>query len=268
MERFISYKDSFKRLEDLKQETIIRYADKIDFEDEFTFYESILRHLFAGDFDNEFYAPALEEVSVAEREKIMELACKYGFLCLYEGNFELWEESCEGTWRYDIEELTSKIVDNFYFLVELIKDTGSLCLTDLKELTNTELAERGSIIEVLRNTFRDDIALEMCLEEMSKENSIYKDLDINAKKDLLDAPKGVLYYLDESNEVHLVPEEDLVSRIKEYQENNPDIFFSLDGDSLKELSEGNDFWKVTAEIDDYYETHGFSNYHNKSGKTK
>lgn len=268
MERNISYEDSYKRLEELKQATILRYTEKLDFEDKFAFYEEILKHLFTGDFNDEFYAPALNEVSVEEREKIMELACKYGFLCLYEGNFELWADSCEIDYRGDIEELTARIVDNFYFLVEIIKDTGSLCLPELKELTNTEISERASVIEVLRNTFNDDIALEMCLEEMSKENSIYKDLDLDAKINLLDAPKGVLYYLDESDEPHLVPEEDLVLRIKEYQEKDPEIYSFLDGDSLKELSEGNDFWKVTGEIDNYYRTHGFSNYHNKSEKTK
>lgn len=223
MGKFINAKETNKRIEGLKQDAILKYTEELNFSEPFFFYEDLLKHLFSGDFNDSFYAPLLEGNSLEERNEIMNLACKYGFLCLYDGSLANWADSCEGIPISDDELIAAKILDNFNFLIELIKESGTLCLANLKSFCDCDMASEAAVIEYLRNTFCDDNALKMCLLEISREDSPYYGLSSNMKSKLCTFPQGILYYYDESNKPQLLKVDDLIAKIKEYEFIEEDI---------------------------------------------
>ena len=188
--------ESKKRLENLKQSTILRYSEDINFDNEADLYQSIIVHLVQGDFNDNFYSLHLENIEKEERERIMSLVNEYSFLCFHDGNHECWTDSVMSIPLLDYEYICTIILDNFNFLVELAKNGGKDTLDLLVKFSSNSDYNSSSVIDYLRNSFIDDNILENIIIDMSKKDSLYNIFSPNELSLLCTVPLGVLYFYD------------------------------------------------------------------------
>lgn len=227
------------RLEKLKQATIINYFSDISFSSEMALYDSMIHHLFYGDFDDIFESSSLIGVDFEERTEIFKLVRKYKNICFFQGNVDCWSDSVEGVSLNDLDFVCMKLLDNYDFLLKIAKDGGERVLNLLFHFQdNYELID-GSLIDHLRNTFVNDDVLKTILIEMSKAEGKYSDLSTDELVVLCMYPEGILY--DSSHEkVRLIPPKVLISKINDYvfgvQNDEYDAFLSL-----RKLFSNNDY---------------------------
>ena len=78
------------------------------------------------------------------------------------------------------------------------------------------MSREGSVIDYLRSSFGNDDLLKDILLEMSEDDGVYKDLNVEQKRILCTYPKGVLYR-DENSSMVKIPVSDFVQSVeKEY----------------------------------------------------
>ena len=107
-----------------------------------------------------------------------------------------------------------KLLDNYDFLLGLIKAGGEDVVKNLVPLQNTGLAGTSSVIDALRNSFLQDSFLKDVLCSLWDAEGPYKDFNDMQKKVLLEYPGGIFFDLKDGS-MEKVPAEDLKKRLYE-----------------------------------------------------
>ena len=185
--------DGIKRLEKLKQETILRYTDEIDYEEELYLYDVMINHFAKGDLDDVFESDVFDGMSESERDVLCTLVREYVGLCFSNGDVDYWLDSLENTPISDYNLIAYSIFNSYEYLLELAKDGGKDVLELLVSLRASDELRDTAVVSYLRNTFIDDKVLSAVLLEMAKEGSYYKVFTDEQKGMLLNYPEGTLY---------------------------------------------------------------------------
>lgn len=185
--------DGIKRLEKLKQETILRYTDEIDYDQELSLYDVMINRFSKGDLDDVFDSDVFDGMSDSERRALCDLVREYIGLCFSNGDVDYWLDSLENTPISDYNLIAYSIFNSYEFLLELAKDGGKDVLELLVSLRASEDLRDTAIVSYLRNTFIDDKVLSAVLLEMAKEGSHYNMFTDEQKGILLNYPEGTLY---------------------------------------------------------------------------
>ena len=185
--------ESIKRLEKLKQETILRYTAEIDFDHTLSIYDVMMSHFAAGDLDDVFMTDVTEGMNEKEVEDLFNLAREFQGLCFCKGDPEYWIDSLENTPVHDYNMIAYSILESFDYLLGLAKDGGRDVLELLVSLRASEELRDAAMIEYLRTTFVDDRALTAVLYDMANKDSFYGVFTDEQKGVLLNYPEGTLY---------------------------------------------------------------------------
>lgn len=212
------------RLEDLKQETLLRYLDYIDLNNEMDLYDVLLRAVVKGDLIDYYSSPVFKDLSEEEIKRIKTSFQANSSLCFYDGDINYWLDSLEGVTLQDLDLSVIRLMDHFDFLMELIRDHEE-SIPLLKSFQKSNIFDSNSVIDTLRNTFSDDETLKKCIYEVSSENSLYKGLNDEEKAILFTYPNHILYEKVD-NEVYVTDPFSLKKKITEY----------LDDDDLSKCS--------------------------------
>lgn len=208
-----------KRLQILEDAMILNHLSEIDFDsdDERSLaYQLLLKKTFEeGEFDDIFLSENLDGLDKSERQEIIDLARKYNRACFLQGDFYNWGDSVEGVTLGKPELISERLLSNYDYLIRLAKNGGVDVLKFLDKFQSSELFRNGAVIALLRNRFCDDDTLETILIEMANENGKYKDFTDTQKIIMCDSPDGVLYRKNDSNEVEIIPSEELKKSISQ-----------------------------------------------------
>jgi hypothetical protein len=177
----------------LKQATIENYTDIIDFNNEDSLYNIMFNHFINGDLDDAFSSYELDNIDIIEKRKILSLAREYSFLCFKEKDISKWNDSIEGVVS-DNYFVSCKIIDNYNYLIKIIKSGGKEVLELLSSFQDLDEYKDFVIIDKLRNVFASDEILEHTICNMSKDNSAYNVFSNLEKGILCLYPEGTLYY--------------------------------------------------------------------------
>ncbi len=204
---------SAKRLENMKQATIVNYLSDIDLDNDLDLYDTMI-HLFVdGTLDYAFYSPIFDKMNADDRKKLFKMVRKYISLCFFDGNPNYWTDSVEGISLLDSDFICMKILDNYHYLLELAKDGGEELLKQIKEFQLTDLFSNSVMIDYLRNTFDDDELLKKRLLDVCLEDESYQGLTSQQKAILFRYPVGVLYTVDDKNQKKLLTSDYLKNEI-------------------------------------------------------
>lgn len=185
---------NLKCLETLKNETIKKYTEEIDFDQPLSLYDVMIEHFAKGDLDNVFKSPAFEGLDDNQKKELMALGRKYQSLCFYKGKSEYWLDSLEGASVVDYNLIAFYIVDSFSYLLQLAKEGGEEVLKQLTTIRNNSEFPDNAIVEYLRTTVVDDRVLTSILLDMTEEDSPYNIFTDKQKATLLNYPDGTLYF--------------------------------------------------------------------------
>ena len=203
---------NLKRLEDMKQVTILNYLSQIDLDDNMHLYDTMIHLLVEGKLDDVFSSSVFQNMNMEEKKKLQMLARKYVSLCFFEGNPDYWTDSIEGISLRDYDFICMKIFDNYNYLLEIARDSGESVLEQMKRIQNTDIFSGKVMIDFLRNAFDDDQLLKESLNDICSKEGAYYELTDKEKAVLLFYPDGVLYTNNSQGE----KEKQSVSKLKEY----------------------------------------------------
>ena len=221
------------RLEKLKNATIMNYYTDINPDYDMDLYDKMFEHLIKGDFDDEVLAPCLEGVDYQERKNIFRLAKRYHGLCFFEGVYHYWTDSIEGIGVLDLDYLSQRILSNYDFLIRIAKDGGESTLKFISAFKQTKMSTKSAVVDYLRNSFKDDLALEKVLLSFPYDQQ-YSRLDNDSRDALFTYPLGTIYrYIGEDNDIRLLSGEELFDILVK----NNDYISDLNVNSLEELIE-------------------------------
>lgn len=215
-----SVKDSVKRLEDMKQATILRYLSNINLDKEYDLYDEMMAHFVDGTLNDYFTSPVLDNLAEDDMEDVCSLANEYMSLCFYAGSSEYWADSIDGVSIDDYELITLKIFDNYDFLLEVARDGGKEVLEQMKTFQDKAAYTESSVIDLLRNSFTDDKLLKDVLIEMGHEDSSYSVFTDIQKAELCKFPEGTLFTYDDGKAILRNPLELLENLITDFNEVN------------------------------------------------
>ena len=126
--------EGIKRLEKLKQETILRYTADIDYDQDLSLYDVMIEHFAKGDLDDAFDSSYLEGMSEQERKELFNLTREFVGLCFSKGDADYWLDSLEDTPVADYSLIAYSIFNSFDFLLGLAKEGGRDALEQLVAL--------------------------------------------------------------------------------------------------------------------------------------
>jgi len=205
--------EATKRLEDMKQATLLNYLDDIDFNNNLSWFDEMMKHFYQGDLSQSYYSSLFEKMSKEEKEKLLNLTSEYISLCFTDGDVLKWRNSVENVVVDDYDLICLKIFDNFNFLIEVSKSGGREALDLLKSFQNYEGFSNGAVIESLRNTFVTDSVLISVLVRMAQKDSMYNLFTDQQKAVLCCYPEGTLYSYDDKDLVKITPPLTLIAGI-------------------------------------------------------
>ena len=230
-----------RRLEDLKQETILNYLNEVNLDHDMELYDCMINHLFKGDLDNAFDSKYLIGVDQEEANEIFQLTRRYKDLCFYMGDVEYWADSIEGVYLSDIDLVSMKLLDNYDFLLGLTRVGGENVLKQVEAFKNS-FSLNGSVIDYLRNSFPSDDFLMDTLVEMSKEDGEFHGFTDEQKEVLCTFPEGILYEKEDDN-IKKIPMKELVGKLQE-------VYF---GSKSNEYNDLDKFSKLFSTKEDFEE---------------
>ena len=134
--------------------------------------DRLLFHFSNGDFDKKFDSIYLEGLSDNEKDNIINIVSKYRYLCFKDGNCEYWTDSIREASLREAVYVTTKILDNYNFLIKLCRDGGEDVLKSISKLYGKENDLDTSVIDRLRCMFYDDTLLENILLQMSSSDNL------------------------------------------------------------------------------------------------
>lgn len=184
---------SAKRLEQLKQATIINYLAYIDLDNDLDLYDTMIHLFIDGKLDNAFYSPMFDNMERSKKMELLELGRKYASLCFFGGNPSYWTDSIEGLSLKDYDLICMKILDNFNYLLEIARDGGVEALEQLKRFQSTKLFSDNIVIDYLRGKFDNDELLKQAIIDVSKKDGDYQGFSDIQKAIMFVYPDGVLY---------------------------------------------------------------------------
>lgn len=187
----------FKIIKKLKDIVVLRYLDEINFENDNSIYEVLLRHLFSGDLDVEYSNEYLDKLDREEREKALKTTQKYSHLCLIYNDYSKFDESVNSHVN-DRDFILLKLLENFDFITRLYLVNEDI-LEELSKYENNLKVNSYSVIETLRDEFSNDDILIDCLNRMVVENKFYDMFSCERRSILYDYPIGLLYIKDNDN---------------------------------------------------------------------
>lgn len=192
-----------KLFSDLEEATILNYLDELDFtidsscDKQLIICDRLLFHFANGDFDKKFDSVYLEGLSDDEKENIKNIVSKYRYLCFKDGNCEYWTDSIMGASLNEPVYISTRILDNYNFLVMLCRDGGENVLKFISKLYGKENNLDVSVIDRLRCNFYEDTILENILLQMSDSDNLFNIFNDSEKRLFLEFPQGVLYEKDD-----------------------------------------------------------------------
>ena len=191
--------EGIKRLEKLKQETILRYTDEIEFDQDLSLYDVMINHFVNGDLDDVFDASVTKGMSDKEKNDLFDLTREFVGLCFSNGDVDYWLDSLENTPIFDYSLIAYSIFNSYDFLLHLAKEGGRDALELLVSLRASEDLRDTALVNYLKNTFVDDKVLSSVLLDMSKKDSFYNIFTDEQKGILLNYPEGTLYAYGEDD---------------------------------------------------------------------
>lgn len=219
--------------EKLKQETILRYSDEIEYDADLNFYDVMMRHFVSGDLDDVFVSNVVLGMSDDEKKDLFSLTRKYNNLCFYKGDPLCWLDSVENALAADYDLIAYVVIDNYNYLLRVAKDGGRTVLEQLRRLSKIEALKESSIIDFVRNSFIDDNVLATILLDMSKDDSLYDIFTDEEKVALLSNPEGTLYHCFKTNELKILSP--LLLGAQLYNEYTDDYIDAVDENNNEEL---------------------------------
>ncbi|MCI8569173.1 MAG: hypothetical protein HFJ11_04215 [Bacilli bacterium] len=188
--------NGIKRLEELKQKVILKYNEEIDYEDKYSIYNVILKHIINGDLNDDFNSQVFDGMNKYEKNDLQQLVSEYIPLCFNNCQVEQWIDSVE-TGGFSIPLIFIIVLDNYEFLLKIAKEGGRAVLELIKSFRNEEGYNETACVEYLRNTFyiNDEVnekVLINILLNMSKENSEYDIFSNKEKAYLCMFPKLII----------------------------------------------------------------------------
>lgn len=185
--------DRVRRITKLEDETILRYSEDIDYDEELSRYDIMMEHFVLGDLDEAFLTDVTKDMSRDEVKALFDLVRPYASLCFAKGDVNYWLESLENAYVSDYQLIAASIFDNFDYLLELARDGGRDVLEQLVSLKESPELQDVSVIQYLRDYFIDDRALKTVLMDMAEEDSPYDIFSNEQKAILFTYPEGTLY---------------------------------------------------------------------------
>lgn len=186
-------KDNAKRILRLKDATILRYSEEIDYDDELSLYDVMMEHFTNGELDKAFLTNVTKGMSKDEKKELFDMVRPYIGLCFAKGDVDYWLNSVENAALSDYEFIAASIFDNYNYLLELARDGGVDVLEQLVSLRENDDLHDQAVIQYLRESFVDDRALKVVLFAMSEPDSEYNMFSDEQKGTLLNYPEGTLY---------------------------------------------------------------------------
>lgn len=184
---------STKRLEQLKQATIINYLAYIDLDNDLDLYDVMIHLFIDGKLDDAFYSPMFDNMEKRDKYDLLELGREYASLCFFGGNPSYWTDSIEGLSLKDYDLICMRLLDNFNYMLEIARDGGVEALEQLKRFQNTKLFSDNIVIDYLRGIFDDDELLKQAIIDVSKKDGDYQGFSDIQKAIMFVYPDGVLY---------------------------------------------------------------------------
>ncbi len=225
--------DSIERLKHLKNETILRYTEEIDYDEDLSLYDTMMEHFINGDLDDAFITDVTNGMTDEEKKELFDLVREYNGLCFAKGNVEYWLDSLENTFVADFDMIAYNILDSYNYLLNLAKHGGRRVLEQLAALRENDELRDVAIVEYLRNSFVSDGCLTAILLDMSDEDSLYEMFSNEHKGHLLNYPEGILYHYGD-NKIKLISPLVLGSRLyNDYHEDFSDqLIEEVDDENL------------------------------------
>ena len=190
---------SIQLLEQLEQETIVRYTEDIDYDQELSLYDVMLNHFAIGDFDNTISDYVFKNMDNIESQKLFRLVGEFRGLCFYKGDVQYWLNSVEDFPVADYSLVAYSILDNYIYLLELAKSGGRKVLEQIVSLRENDELKEIALVDYLRTSFVDNRVLSAILLDMSDDNSFYDIFTNEQKGILLTYPEGTLYSYSEDS---------------------------------------------------------------------
>lgn len=225
-------KRRIERVIKLLNETILRYTDIIDYDDELSQYDIMMRHFVNGDLDDVFLTDVTDDMNSLEKKELFKLVRQYYGLCFKNGSVDNWLESMEGMPIVDYVIVAEQILDSYDLLLGLAKNGGKDVLEQLSALSKSSEFGDAALIQYLRNTFITDELLSTILIDMSSEDSLYNMFTNEQKAILLNYPEGTLYSYDRDSLNITYP---LLLAVRMYNDLEGGVIDSIDDDNAMEL---------------------------------
>lgn len=190
--------DNVKRLAKMKDATILKYNEDIDYDDNISLYDVMMKHFALGEFDDAFLTNVTKGMTNDEKKDLFNIVRPYIDLCFAKGDVNYWLDSVENAAPTDYDFIAVCILDNFDFLLEITKEKGVNVLSQMQSLRENPYLREQPIVQYLRDPFIDDRVLKVVLCDMAEDNSYYNMFSNAQKGTLLNYPEGTLYsYGDE-----------------------------------------------------------------------
>lgn len=232
MNKYKKIKENAKRISRMKDATIIKYGEEIDFDDEISLYNVMMEHFVKGELDAAFLSSVTKGMGKSGKKELFDSVRPYVDLCFSKGDVNYWLDSTENASPTDYDFIVACILDNYNYLLEIAKHEGIGVLEQMVSLReNDDLRERP-VVQYLRDSFVDDRALKVVLRDMAEKDSYYNMFSNEQKGTLLTYPEGTLYSYDKDH-IHIISPYILGSRMFN------DFHKYLSVDLIEEVTGGN-----------------------------
>lgn len=258
----INSKENIERLNKLKDETLKRYLEEIDLDNEMDVFDVMMHHFANGDLNDVFSSSVIADLTEDKQKELLEMANKHIDLCFYDGDADNWSDSIESIPITDYNLISYYLFDNYDFLLSILKDGGEKALEELEKYKDREGFSDSSTIDYLRrNFFADEIAKRTVIE-MSKESSLYNLFTDAQKASLLTFPEGTLYFFGDEDVILSSPillAMEIHSRMNTYNEAETNVTdiekIALElATYLKKNDENTDFSEIVSDMSSDYIT--------------
>lgn len=185
-----------KRFDDLLQQTIIKYADVVDLNDDIALYDTLMSHLVGGKL--EFHSAYLDKLADADKKSILETARQSISLCFKQGNSMNWLYSVGDIPIEDSEYICIKLLDDYDFLIKLIYLNPSI-LNLLKFFEDSNAFDGEAIIGRIRSLCKYDFIAEEILSNMCDDNGEFSCFSNSQKATMISFANPILFYYDKGD---------------------------------------------------------------------
>ena len=179
----------------LKDATILNYLSDLNLDYEIHRYDSLVNHLFHGDFDDILVRslPFLKSIDVEDREDILSTAKDYSHFCFFDGSIDNWVNSIEKLPVDDYDFTAYQLFEQYVFLIDLVSSVSMSQLEKISDIISHLSVSDLSVIETLRVCFLNDELLKDTLIDMTDENSSYSLFSDQEKALLLSYPRDNIF---------------------------------------------------------------------------